>query len=46
METNEILFADAEDVRIAVSDALGKIGKTFEELAEEAPAASLASALV
>lgn len=36
METTEILFADEEDARIAVRDALNKIGKTFAELAAEA----------
>lgn len=43
METNEILFAEADDVRIAVSDALSKIGKTFGELAAEAASGRFSS---
>lgn len=43
METNEILFAEASDVRIAVRDALSNIGKTFEELAAEAASGRFSS---
>jgi hypothetical protein len=43
METNEILFAEADDIRLAVSDALGKIGKTFAELEAEAASGRFSS---
>ena len=43
METNEILFADTNDVRIAVRDALDKIGTTFGELAAQAASGRFSS---
>ena len=43
METNEVVFADADDLRIAVTDALSKVGKTFGELEEEAASGHFSS---
>ena len=43
MELNEVMFADADDLRIAVNAALSKVGKSFSELEEEAASGRFSS---